>query len=101
MACIEELLLISLSVLFVSVSKLQSSMKNSARRKKRTSFKRRASKKGLDVSQTEEGKKQTVPVVFFKLRSMCCCDDKNTASCQSICISPVSSLRSPSGVRSC
>lgn len=32
-------------------------MKNSARRKKRTSFKRRASKKGLDVSQTEGGKK--------------------------------------------
>ncbi|XP_038156133.1 diacylglycerol kinase iota isoform X3 [Cyprinodon tularosa] len=35
----------------IKVRKPQSSLKNSARRKKRTSFKRRASKKGLDVSE--------------------------------------------------
>ncbi|XP_075886033.1 diacylglycerol kinase iota isoform X2 [Nelusetta ayraudi] len=35
----------------IKVRKPQSSMKNSARRKKRTSFKRRASKKGLDESK--------------------------------------------------
>lgn len=48
-------------------------MKNSARRKKRTSFKRRASKKGLDVSQTEGGKKkQAVPVFVFSLTCAPC-----------------------------
>ncbi|XP_063761325.1 diacylglycerol kinase iota isoform X2 [Eleginops maclovinus] len=36
----------------IKVRKPQSSLKNSARRKKRTSFKRRTSKKGLDVSNT-------------------------------------------------
>lgn len=46
-------------------------MKNSARRKKRTSFKRRASKKGLDVSQTEGGKNKLCLFFFLpKLHSV-------------------------------
>uniref|UniRef100_A0A8C5GN81 Diacylglycerol kinase n=1 Tax=Gouania willdenowi TaxID=441366 RepID=A0A8C5GN81_GOUWI len=49
----------------IKVRKPQNSLKNSARRKKRTSFKRRTSKKGLDVSNNVT---DSVVVTVFKYK---------------------------------